>query len=114
VLGVTRQRSKRADAAGPRLLPYTVFNPQIPRKSLLALVFALLPTAARSQEPLRHLESDRLSLEAGYNDLRPGSDHPGDFRVRFGVGYVVYRFDSSDHGPCPRRRRRHRRRLVLV
>ena len=44
---------------------------------------------------LRYLASDRLSLEAGYNDLRPGSDHPGDFRVRFGVGYVVYSFGAG-------------------
>ena len=34
-------------------------------------------------------------LEAGYNDLRPDSDHPGEFRTRFGVGYVVYNFGAG-------------------
>jgi predicted porin len=41
---------------------------------------------------VRRAVSDRIWLEAGYNDLRPHFDHPGDYRVRFGVGNVVYRF----------------------
>lgn len=44
---------------------------------------------------LRYRATDSLWLEAGYNDLRPDSDHPGDFRIRFGVGYVVYNFGAG-------------------
>jgi len=44
---------------------------------------------------LRYHATDALWLEAGYNDLRPDSDHPGDFRIRFGVGYVVYNFGAG-------------------
>jgi predicted porin len=49
-----------------------------------------------------------LSLGAAYNEVRDGvpdptpnqsqlgdSDHPGDFRVRFGVGYLVYNFGAG-------------------
>ena len=44
---------------------------------------------------LRYLATDALWLEAGYNDLRPDSSHPGEFRTRFGVGYVVYNFGGG-------------------
>jgi predicted porin len=44
---------------------------------------------------LRYYASDQLAFEAGYNDLRPDSDHPGDFRLRFGLGYVVYNFGAG-------------------
>ena len=44
---------------------------------------------------LRYHATDSLWLEAGYNDLRPDSDHPGEFRTRFGVGYVVYNFGAG-------------------
>jgi predicted porin/cell division protein FtsB len=44
---------------------------------------------------LRYHATDALWLEAGYNELRPGSDHPGDFRTRFGLGYVVYNFGGG-------------------
>ena len=44
---------------------------------------------------LRYHATDAFWLETGYNDLRPGSDHPGDFRTRFGVGYLVYNFGSG-------------------
>jgi predicted porin/cell division protein FtsB len=44
---------------------------------------------------LRYHATDALWLEAGYNDLWPGSDHPGDFRTRFGLGYVVYNFGGG-------------------
>ncbi len=44
---------------------------------------------------LRYHATGSLWLEAGYNELRPGSDHPGDFRVRFGVGYLVYNFGAG-------------------
>jgi predicted porin len=42
----------------------------------------------------RHL-TDRWWLEGGYNDLRPDSDHPGDYHVRFGVGNAVYVFGDA-------------------
>jgi predicted porin len=32
----------------------------------------------------------RLWLEGAFNDLSPNSDHPGDYRVRFGAANVVY------------------------
>lgn len=44
---------------------------------------------------VRRQVTDRIWLEAGYNDLRPDSDHPGDYRVQFGVGNVVYRFGNA-------------------
>jgi predicted porin len=44
---------------------------------------------------LRYYANDQLAFEAGYNDLRPDSSHPGDFRLRFGVGYVVYNFGGG-------------------
>jgi outer membrane protein N len=44
---------------------------------------------------LRYQATDALWLEAGYNDLRPDSGHPGEFRTRFGVGYVVYNFGAG-------------------
>jgi len=39
--------------------------------------------------------TQRLWLEFGYNMLQPDSDHPGDFRVRFGVANVVYQFGTA-------------------
>ena len=44
---------------------------------------------------LRYHATDALWLEAGYNELRPDSNHPGDFRTRFGLGYVVYNFGGG-------------------
>jgi len=44
---------------------------------------------------LRRILTDRWWLEAGYNDLSPNSNHPGDYRVRFGVGNAVYRFGDA-------------------
>jgi predicted porin len=44
---------------------------------------------------LRYHATGSLWVEAGYNELRPDSDHPGDFRVRFGVGYLVYNFGAG-------------------
>jgi hypothetical protein len=43
----------------------------------------------------RRALTDRVWLEAGYSDLRPDGEHPGDYRVRFGVGNVVYRFGDA-------------------
>ena len=34
-------------------------------------------------------------LEGGYNDLQPDSEHPGEYRVRLGIGSVVYRFGNA-------------------
>ncbi len=39
--------------------------------------------------------TDRWWLEVGFNNLQPDSDHPGDFRVRFGVSNLVYRFGGA-------------------
>jgi predicted porin len=44
---------------------------------------------------LRYHATGAIWLEAGYNDLQPNSDHPGDFRTRFGLGYVVYNFGGG-------------------
>jgi predicted porin len=44
---------------------------------------------------VRRSVTDRIWLEAGYNDLQPDSDHPGDYRVRLGVGNIVYRFGDA-------------------
>jgi predicted porin len=37
----------------------------------------------------------RVWLEVGFNDLQPDSDHPGQFRVRFGLANVVYQFGDA-------------------
>jgi predicted porin len=39
--------------------------------------------------------TNRLWLELGFNNLQPDSDHPGRFRVRFGVSNVVYQFGDA-------------------
>jgi predicted porin len=44
---------------------------------------------------VRRMVTDRVWLEAGFNDLQPDTDHPGDYRVRLGVGNVVYRFGDA-------------------
>jgi predicted porin len=36
-----------------------------------------------------------ISLDAGYNDLSPDSNHPGQFRVRFGTGNFIYNFSTA-------------------
>jgi predicted porin len=38
---------------------------------------------------------DRAWLELGFNNLQPESDHPGQYRVRFGVSNVVYQFGNA-------------------
>jgi predicted porin len=43
----------------------------------------------------RYLATGALWLEAGYNDLWPNAGHPGEFRTRFGLGYVVYNFGGG-------------------
>lgn len=43
----------------------------------------------------RRTLTDRVWVEAGYNELRPNANHPGDFRVRLGIGNVVYRFGDA-------------------
>lgn len=37
----------------------------------------------------------RFWLEGGYNDLQTRRDHPGDFRIRFGVANAVYVFGPA-------------------
>src|SRR5262245_24549154 len=44
---------------------------------------------------LRGNLTERLWLEGAYNDLSPGSDHPGDFRTRFGATNLVYGFSEA-------------------
>ncbi len=39
--------------------------------------------------------TDRVWVEFGFNNLQPDSDHPGDFRVRFGVSNLVYQFGDA-------------------
>ena len=41
---------------------------------------------------LRYHVRERLSVGVGYNDLRPESGHPGDFRLSYGLGTVTYDF----------------------
>jgi outer membrane protein N len=38
---------------------------------------------------------DRFWVEGGYNDLQTRRDHPGDFRIRFGVANAVYVFGPA-------------------
>jgi predicted porin len=44
---------------------------------------------------VRRAITDRMWLEGGFNDLDPDADHPGDYRVRLGVGNIVYRFGDA-------------------
>ena len=44
---------------------------------------------------VRRTITDRVWLEGGYNDLQPDSEHPGEYRVRLGIGSVVYRFGNA-------------------
>jgi predicted porin/cell division protein FtsB len=44
---------------------------------------------------VRRMLAEHWWVEGGYNDLRPDSDHPGDYHVRFGVGNVVYVFGDA-------------------
>jgi predicted porin len=44
---------------------------------------------------VRRAIGDRIWLEGGFNELDPDADHPGDYRVRLGVGNVVYRFGDA-------------------
>jgi predicted porin len=39
--------------------------------------------------------TDRWLVEGGYNNLQPDSNHPGDYRIKFGTGNVIYRFAES-------------------
>ena len=39
--------------------------------------------------------TQRLWIEAAYNDQRPDSDHPGDFRIQFGAANIVYNFSLA-------------------
>ena len=41
---------------------------------------------------LRYHVREHLSIGVGYNDLRPESGHPGDFRLSYGLGTVTYDF----------------------
>jgi hypothetical protein len=44
---------------------------------------------------LRYYVRERVTVAGAYNDLRPDSNHPGDFRVRFGLASVVYNFGAG-------------------
>ena len=44
---------------------------------------------------VRRMLAEHWWVEGGYNDLRPDSDHPGDYHVQFGVGNVVYVFGDA-------------------
>lgn len=44
---------------------------------------------------VRRSFDNRVSLDAGYNEVRPDSDHPGEFRVRFGVTNFIYNFNTA-------------------
>jgi predicted porin len=44
---------------------------------------------------LRRILGGRFWVEVGFNDLQPDSDHPGDYRVRFGLSYVGYNFGTA-------------------
>jgi outer membrane protein N len=39
--------------------------------------------------------TSRMWLEGGFNELDPDADHPGDYRVRLGLGNIVYRFGDA-------------------
>ena len=44
---------------------------------------------------LRQHFTERAWIEGAYSNLRPNADHPGDFRVRFGVTNIVYNFSVA-------------------
>jgi predicted porin len=44
---------------------------------------------------LRYDLGSRFWLEAGYNDLEPDSEHPGEYRLRYGVGIAVFTFGTG-------------------
>jgi predicted porin len=44
---------------------------------------------------VRYYFTDRISLDGGYNDLQPDSNHPGDYRLRFGTSNLIYRFGEG-------------------
>jgi predicted porin len=44
---------------------------------------------------LRQHFTARLWIEGAYNDLSPNSEHPGDFRIRFGATNIVYNFNVA-------------------
>ena len=44
---------------------------------------------------LRRNITDRVWVEGAYNNLSPGSNHPGDFRTRFGAANIVYGFSEA-------------------
>jgi predicted porin len=44
---------------------------------------------------VRHSFDNGVSLDAGYNDLSPDSDHPGQYRVRFGTANFIYNFSTA-------------------
>ncbi len=44
---------------------------------------------------LRQHLTTRLWVEGVFNNLRPDSDHPGEYRVRFGVTNLVYRWGEA-------------------
>jgi predicted porin len=44
---------------------------------------------------LRQHFTERLWIEGAYNDLHPDSDHPGDFRIRFGATNIVYNYNVA-------------------
>jgi hypothetical protein len=44
---------------------------------------------------LRQHFTPRLWIEGAYNDLSPNSEHPGDFRIRFGATNIVYNFNVA-------------------
>jgi predicted porin len=44
---------------------------------------------------LRQHFTERAWIEGAYNDLSPDSDHPGDFRIRFGAANLAYSFSVA-------------------
>ena len=43
----------------------------------------------------RYNLSERFWIEAGLNDLEPDDDHPGEYRLRYGVGTLVYTIGAT-------------------
>lgn len=44
---------------------------------------------------LRRSFANGVSIDAGYNDLSPDSNHPGEYRVRFGTTNFIYNFSTA-------------------
>jgi predicted porin len=44
---------------------------------------------------LRQHFTERAWIEGAFNNLQPNSDHPGDFRIRFGAANIVYNFSVA-------------------